>query len=296
MAAALLLSAPVLDARAQDFAGTRDTTVPAGRMLVEDRRFGQFRAATALDVDRFGNCYVVDGQACTVSRWTLDGKKGTEAGGCGWRDQQLDAPSGVDASLGIAVYVADRGNHRVQRFDRQLVWQSTYATTGDPTSDVELGFPLAIANSRFQDLFILDGQDNKVVAVQQFSRISRVFGGVESGAGRLRTPVSLALVDDTLYVLEQDRIAVFDIMGNYLRTIGAGAFHDATGIAARPGEVLVVGPSGIRRFRSDGPLVESIPRASLTLAAPAGELRDAAFAGGGLLLLMSDCVIIIPDL
>lgn len=262
--------------------------------LVEDFRFGAFTSAEALSVDVFGNVFVLDAGASVLRKFDASGRALAEVGGPGWDSQQFDRPTGVDARTGIAVYVADMGNSRVTRFDRDLGFMATLRGD-DGGIDPGFAYPVDVAQSPLEQLFILDGENSRVLALRGFNTVERVFGGIESGAGRLQDPVALATDGGTLlYVLESDRVVVFDYFGNYLRQFGRGRVQDAQGIAVLPQGLLVVTPETLHLFAPDGEHRRDIGRADLVLAAPAEEFRDAAATPKHFILLTTHHCILFP--
>lgn len=285
----LLLPGMIPEARAQDAA----TALPPP--MVEEYRFGHFTDATALSVDAFGNVYIVDGGDATVRKFSLRGDMAAEVGGPGWDDTQFDRPAGIDARLGVAVYVADYGNNRVSRFDRGLRFMA--ALRGDElTGDRRFGYPLDVANSSLEQMFVLDGENNRVIALSGFRSVERVFGGIESGAGRLTDPVALATDDSRyIYVLESDRVVVFDLFGNFLFHFGSGQFSDAEGITVHEGTALVVTSDALHFFSARGEHRRSVTRSEMVLAGESGAFRDAAYTAPFLLILTEQSCILFPN-
>jgi hypothetical protein len=276
-------------------AGAQDAAAQPPAALIEEYRFGSFTDATALSVDAFGQVYIVDRGDATVRTFSLRGEMAAEVGGPGWDDTQFDRPSGIDARLGLAVYVADYGNNRVSRFDRGLRFMA--ALRGDDMSgDHGFGYPLDVANSSLEQMFILDGENNRVLALSGFRSVERNFGGIESGEGRLSDPVALATDDSRyLYVLETGRVVAFDLFGNFLFHFGSGQFSDAEGITVYGGQVLVVTPDALHFFSSRGEHRRSITREQMVLAGESGAFRDAAYTVPFLLILTQQSCILFPN-
>lgn len=287
----ILVAAFPSSASAQEDSTSRDGD---GGILVEEYRFGDFTAAEAVSADLFGNVYVLDAAESLLRVFDARGRQLAGVGGPGWENQQFDRPTGLDARTGIAVYVADMGNNRVSRFDRDLAWMA--ALRGDDGSiDPGFGYPVDVAQSALEQLFILDGENSRVLALRGFNTVERVFGGVESGAGRLQDPVALASDgSERLYVLESGRVVVFDHFGNYLRQFGAGRFTDAQGLAVGEAGLLVVTPDVLLLFSPDGDFRRSFTRARLVLGGGTGEFRDAVFTPRHLILLTTNHCILFP--
>lgn len=290
LAAVLLHCAAALLPATLSLAQEADTVRP----LVEQYRFGDFVSAEAVSADRFGNVFVVDAGTSTLRKFDLTGRMLAETGGPGWDSQQFDRPTGLDARLGIAVYVADMGNSRVSRFDRDLNFMAVQRGD-DGTIDPGFGYPIDVVQSTLEQMFILDGENARVLALRGLNTVERVFGGIESGEGRLKDPVALATGDSQLlYVLESDRVVVFDQFGSYLRQFGQGRFTDAQGIAAGRGVVIVVTPDRLLLYREDGTPLREIGTSDLVLAGATEEFRDADFSPPHLLILTTHHCILFP--
>jgi len=102
----------------------------------------------SLDVDLYGNLYVLSAEENTVKLIGPDGKVVAVVGGAGWENGRFDRPSGIWARNGIDVFVADYGNHRVQRFDRGLTFVSSLSTRESSEPGQRFGYPSDVALSR----------------------------------------------------------------------------------------------------------------------------------------------------
>lgn len=181
---------------------------------------------TRLDVDINGNIYVLDANRNLLTLSNGDFTLHKEVGGAGWENDQFDKPQGIWARNGIDVFVADYGNHRIQRFDRGLNYISTFSTRESAIPDERFGYPRDVAVSRLGDLFICDGENARVVKVNRFSKVERSFGGFDAGAGRLLRPSELEVgPKDRVYVLDKARVMVFDNFGNFVHELLPGLFR-----------------------------------------------------------------------
>ncbi len=81
---------------------------------------GQFMMPMGLTLDSAGNTYVVDAMNWRIQKFDPSGAFMTAWGAKGSGDAQFELPADVAVTPdGSRVFVADRMNHRVQRFDRQ---------------------------------------------------------------------------------------------------------------------------------------------------------------------------------
>jgi hypothetical protein len=268
-------------------------------MLVEDYRFGSFINASSIELDVFGSVLVSDAGAHRLSKFRPDGTPEQATGGQGWGPNQFDQPRGIDARLGIIVYVADKGNHRIVRLDRTLHALGSFSTQENPSrdaatsSDLSFGSPLDVVITKLENLAILDGDNARVVMTRGFASVDKSFGGIESGEGRLREPVAMARSDDDrLYVLESDRFVVFDSFGNFLFAGAYNIFEDAKGICYHKGRVAVVTPAGLYLFRADGTPEARWTRERFALAGGTAAFADVAMTDERIFLLTATTVLV----
>ena len=262
-------------------------------VLVEDYRFGNFIAASHLELDPFGSIYVTDAETHTISKFAADGGLLGITGGKGWELNSFDHPAGIDARLGMVVYVADRENHRVVRLDRDLHALGSFTTKGVPSTTTAFGLPLDVVTTSMGELLLLDGENQRVASTTGFAKVERSFGGVESGEGRLREPVAMARLDnDRLAVLERGRICFFDPFGNYLFAGAYKTFEDAKGIACHKDRVAVVTASELHVFKADGTPEHSFTRNRFVFAGETAAFQDVALTDGRIYILTANSVLV----
>jgi DNA-binding beta-propeller fold protein YncE len=203
-------------------------------------------AGTAIDVDISGKITVIDRRSAHVRQYSPEGALLTEIGGNGWSSNQFDRPSGLWARNGIDVYIADEGNHRVQRFDRDLNFISSFSTRESTDPDRRFGYPRGVSVSRHGELFILDGENQRVLKVNRANEVERTFGGFDAGSGKLGAPRALQIgPHDHVYVLDGERVVVFDAFGNFVHLLPLGDQARPSCLYADESGVIVVGESGI---------------------------------------------------
>ncbi len=202
--------------------------------------FGRFTAAADLDTDIQGNIYVVDRAANTLVQLSPTGDSLRAVAGFGNGTLQFDEPVAVCANRGNDVYVADRNNHRIQRFNRTLDLVATIATRDDPDERRRFGYPRDIAVTRQGDLVIVDGENRRIVKIDAVGRTVFSFGDITAGQGRLADPSHVATDDaDNVYVLDGIRVVQFDPFGNFVREL-PGPHHAAYGNISITHDTLTV--------------------------------------------------------
>ncbi len=224
--------------------------------LVMQFRFGTFHNPRGISVGPAGSIYVADTGDDLLLRFNSSGDSTGEVGGYGWGDFQFDMPYDVCATNGVEIYVADYNNNRIQRFDRTLANVASLSTDQSNDDSKRFGYPSGVAVSRLGDLFICDDENVRVMKVNTFSTVERIFGGYGEGAGTLTMPRQVAIgPNDDVFVTDKGRVAVYDNFGNYLGSIGAGVLHDPTGIGIGEGKIGVCDSDTLYFFKLDGAFI-----------------------------------------
>jgi DNA-binding beta-propeller fold protein YncE len=92
-----------------------------------------FQSPTDVAWDSSGNIFVADGIGnARVAKFTSDGVFVKSWGSRGTGDSQFNEAHGIAVDATGNVYVADRGNHRIQVFDNNGNFKSSITSGGDP--------------------------------------------------------------------------------------------------------------------------------------------------------------------
>ena len=250
---------------------------------------------TAFDVDIYGNAYFLDAAKNTLTLVSKDGSVVREVGGPGWGDGQFDRPAAVWARNGIDVFVADYGNHRIQRFDRGLNFVSSLSTRDSDNPDERFGYPIDVALSRFGELFICDRENTRIAKVNTSSQVELTFGGFGAGKGRLQDPSQLEIgPKDLIYILDGRRVVIFDTFGNYVGDLLEGLFKNPNCLFADETGVMVVDTGTLYCFDQANRPLNPILLAA-TLKVDPSDIRSIAASGGQLYVLTMTGIYHVPD-
>ena len=120
---------------------------------------------------------------------------------------QVDTPVGVAFGLDGILYVADRGNRRVQAFDRNGVF--VLGSKSVDAIDPDLIAPSGIACDRWGNVYVADTGGGQVVVFTPDLQVVARIGTDDFDDGRLRRPVDCVVgPDDRLYVADDQRQAL----------------------------------------------------------------------------------------
>ncbi len=179
---------------------------------------GGFRELVAASIDHGGNVYVVDRDANMVFKLDRNVFVERSIGGYGWGNHEFDRPSDIWAENGMDVFVADYGNHRVQRFDRRLSYIGTLETRNTGFEIEQFGYPVGVAMNRQGELFVVDEENLRIASFGGFDRHHKTFGGMEAGRFRISSPRKIELYgDDLIAVRDGNRLLFFDQFGSPYR-------------------------------------------------------------------------------
>jgi len=143
-------------------------TPPAAKVLHPVGRAGIFDRETDVTWDTQGNIFVSDGYGNSrVVKISPDGHWLKMVGTWGKDQDQFSTPHGITADAQNNIYVADRGNRRIQVYDDDLNYKKTITGVGAPWS-------LCVTNTSPQYLFSGDGT-GKVYKMDMTGKVLGMF-------------------------------------------------------------------------------------------------------------------------
>lgn len=175
--------------------------------------FGKFKSANSFAIDLNSNFYVADQMENSIYKLDSLGNKIIEIGGYGWESSTFDNPSYIFTNT-LSVYVADKNNNRIQRFDKDLNFISEY-NGSDENSELGFAYPICVVISRIGDLFILDSDNNRILKFNLTGEYLYEIGGNNAGNLAINNPKNFTIdANGNLYVLDENDIKIFDEYGN----------------------------------------------------------------------------------
>ncbi len=176
--------------------------------------FGKFRSASSFHINPSGHIFVTDDVTHEVYKLDTLGSLLKSNGGFGWDDAAFDEPTDVFAT-DLSVFVADKNNHRIQRFDRDLNFISKLVRRESAYKNEIFGYPMGVTASNQGDLFILDSENNRVLKFDLFGNFVTDMGGFDAGNYVLTKPKRIAISrNNNIFVLDKNDLITFDFFGN----------------------------------------------------------------------------------
>ena len=225
-------------------------------IVSRDSSRGDFVDARCIAVDPNGNIYVVDGGTHEVLKLAGNDGKMARVGGYGWEELAFDRPSDIVAPNGLDIYVADYGNHRIQRFDRNLNFVARYPSIEAATQTPPVLYPRSVGVSRFGAVFVVDADNNQIAKLTS-KGVEQTLGGPGSGSRRLKKPIRVRVSqDDHVYVQDGNVLMVYDTFGNFIRTYSFPAPLQIVSFALDGKRIFILDSCNVSRAMDDGTLLK----------------------------------------
>lgn len=207
------------------------------RGIILDEKLGAAKLSQPLgiDVDPDGNIYIADTGNNRLLKCSQHGELLREVGGFGFDKQQFDRPVDVWAGNGLDVFVVDYNNQRLERYDKDLNYISSYYSDELQSESLQFGYPAAVSFSANGEIFLADHEFNRVLRIDSFGQPQASFGDFNWGEGRLSRPAKILITPQReIFVSDStaDAIVEFDAYGNFVRRCGESIWRDPGGIAA----------------------------------------------------------------
>jgi PKD repeat protein len=233
---------------------------------------GRLLGPMGVGVDAAGNVYVADANNIRIQKFDSSGTFITKWGspgsgngefGCDYDSYSENGPYGVAMDTAGNVYVADRHNNRIQKFDSSGTFITKWGSYG--TGDGEFNKPLGICVDSAGYLYVSDYWNNRI---QKFDSsgtfIEKFVFSQGSGDGQFGLGPDSVAVDSAgnLYVTDpiNSRVQKFDSSGTFIAKWGSygagiGQLRSPTGIAVDADSNVYVADSlnnRIQEFSSTG--------------------------------------------
>lgn len=189
------------------------TNLTFAQQIIYLDSFGKFGLANSLDIDLNKNFYVSDILENTISKLDSNGIEIIKIGGLGWGNDSFDEPVDLYTNT-LSLYVADKNNNRILRFDKDLNFISEFLGNNNK-NNIEFGYPISVGISDIGDLFILDSDNKRILKFNLNGDFISEIGGNDAGIYAISNPIYFTLDKlSNIYILDESTIIIFDQYGN----------------------------------------------------------------------------------
>lgn len=181
---------------------------------------GKFSNAVSVSSDGKGFIYVLDSDNSEIIKYSSELNEIKRAGKKGWSNGEFFSPTHIDASNGTNIFVSDKLNSRIQTLDLNLGFVSALLTDAEIIEDkFKIRKPVCAVPVNSSDLYVVDGDNPKVVLFSGSLIPVSYFGSYQSVSGALVNPVKI-LRDSKNYVYIFDKhknsVLRYDNFGTYI--------------------------------------------------------------------------------
>ncbi len=267
------------------------TTVMA-QVFTFEREITGYGNATSIAPTVYNSIVVSEESTGLVYILDFEGNKIKTIGGLGWDNYSFWQISDITTTQ-LNVYIADKGNDRIQVYDRNLNYIYSI-TPSSPGIKEPFEKPSGVAVTSAGEILILDSGSNSILKLDSKASHLLSFGGVHSGEFRLTDASSIDIVNG-IFVSAGDRniLNLFDKFGTGLLKLKLPFVIKK--LASVQNILLVSGVNNILAFRlTDNNLINH--KFELTGKIPEGDILDIGILENRLLILTSKSIFIYKSL
>jgi len=207
---------------------------------------GELENPAGISVDVNGYIYVADAGNHRIQKFSERGDFLEYRGGLGWSGENFDKPFDIYAESVLDIFVVDQNANRIVRFDKDLNYISSLTADDIEDSDLVFGYPSGIVVSKRGDIFVVDGENKRIIKINSFGNPETSFGGFENLDFRLKQPFQIAVSpDNEIFVsdISLRKVMVFDYFGNFYFEITSSSMKSSAGIDVdNEGRLFVADP------------------------------------------------------
>ena len=211
---------------------------------------GKFQCITGIAVDNKGYLYVADGHLHCIQKFTMSGQFVSQFGSEGTPEGQCNNPSGLVLSQSELLFVGNCEDHKIKVF-RNEQFSYTFGQYGEDPGYFNNPSDLAI-NSNEDQLFITDGQNDRVQVFTPNGQFLRIFGNFTDIPFKLQNPIGIYYTPDNhLLISSNDNhcVLIFAEDGRFVSAIegtyqGTERFSEPCGVIMMNNGQIVIASSG----------------------------------------------------
>ena len=189
----------------------------SAQSIIYSGQIGAFTNANSFSINPAGFVFVSDIATNEITKLDTLGKTLKSIGGYGWNESSFDFPSHIFATA-LNVYIADKNNHRIQFFDKDLNFLSEFSTTDKPDDKIKFKYPLCVSVSNQGDLFLLENDNKRILKFNIRGQYQTAIGSFDSGIYSLTNPKKFILTEDLkIMLIDSKLLIIYDQFGNAIK-------------------------------------------------------------------------------
>ncbi|MBI5019827.1 MAG: NHL repeat-containing protein [Ignavibacteriales bacterium] len=221
----------------------------------------QLHDARFITISPGGIIYVYEKSRNAILKYSSAGESLATLSGFALSKNSFAEPTDICSPSDLDLFLSDYTNHRIIQYDRSLnvtaIWQSDnqYSSMNNI-----FRYPKSIDIDHLGKLYLIDGENNRIVKIGHSQKVERTFGGFDAGKGRLLNPKRIRVNNiGNIFVQDNNRIIVFDQLGNYISTIADDSVKSMISFCMYDNEIIVIDSCKLVKMRKEG-VITSVKR------------------------------------
>ena len=253
--------------------------------LVEAQRFTRVGDVSRIHGLRASRIYFVSSGTNERGWYDRTSEAVYRTGGAGWGLEALDAPTAV-WSDGLSVFIADRNNRRIVRYDNELRVISDFATEDTSYIQARFGYPVGVAVNGRGDMGVLDEDSQELVVFDRRGGFSFRIGRDARSGLTFSEPVDLATDRaGSWFVLDRLHFSEIDAFGTVITREEHGS-DTPRAVDASDDWVVVASASELIFHARDHRAHHTFPVRMFSLESPGAEIGDVLLQGRNIMIVL----------
>jgi DNA-binding beta-propeller fold protein YncE len=172
-------------------------------------------------------------------------------------DWNFSSPYGITEEDGF-VYVADSGNHRIRKLDKDGRLILEFGKFGEGSG--EFNFPYDVATDKNGDIYVADTWNNRIQKFTKEGSFILSWGRLGETAGNFKFPHSLTVNEEGVWVVDTGnrRVQKFTKDGEFIMEFGGMKWPTGIDIEAETIWISDAEKNMVMKFSGDGKLLDQI--------------------------------------
>ncbi len=159
-----------------------------------------------IDVDSYGNVYIVDRENEVAKKFEPNGKLVSKWGSTGVGEGEFSKPTAMKLDSENNVFIVDTGNNRMQKFDSEGNYITAWGSLGEESG--KFNDPRGIDIDRQDNVYVLDNGNNRVQKFDSNGNFITEWGSQGSSSGQFDN-----LSTEGITVDPEGRVYIADLPG-----------------------------------------------------------------------------------
>ena len=187
---------------------------------VVNREIKHFKNAISISGNNSNEIFVLDDGNEMLYKFSGEGELLDSVGGKGWSELNFNGAKDVSATFPLSIFITEENNRRIQKLDRNFSLSTIINYEVAKREDESKFKPIASTLSNQGELFVIEADYPSLLKFNANDNFEKEIAGKNIHSQLLQIPIDIVyLENETIAVLEENKIFIFDRLGNLLRKL-----------------------------------------------------------------------------